>query len=179
MPARRVPSEEKADKPPGDAGILWLQQREQAVADAGGVGIDWANIPEPLDDVALAKWTELASRFADQPTRLREGSRDLVILYVQTWSIRQAALAQVSTQGPTIPGRSPSDKGRPVKHPGLQTIRDMTVLLIRISRELGFGEDSAGRLGLRDAQKGGGDDGYDPFAPPRRGREVSEHGPFD
>jgi len=161
MPARREDPAIKSGKAKG--GVYWTDAAAESAAQIGADALDWDVIPKELDKDAVDKWRELQQRYQDTPLRFHENDRDLLIAFCECWSLRQAAITAVRDEGMLVKGRSGSDGNRLVKSPLLQVIRDQTALLIRLSRELGFGPDAAARAGLKMAREGRADNAYDPF----------------
>jgi P27 family predicted phage terminase small subunit len=156
MPARRTNDALKI--PPG----LKILPPKAALAIAkdaeiGGLGLDWTDRPDLLDETGLALWESLAERFAQQATRFREGEREAVIAYCAWWSAFAAAQRDLRDRGPVVEGRSDMDRGRLVKNPSSVAMREASQQLRYWARELGLTTDARVRIGLADA----GDDQHD------------------
>jgi P27 family predicted phage terminase small subunit len=116
----------------------------------GGVGLDFDEVPDVLDEAARAEWARLGEVYADSETRFREGDRAAVVAYCAYWSGFLAAAQDVSTNGPVVPGRSAKDRGRLVKNPATVAMRECATQLRYWARELGLTPDARGRIGVTD-----------------------------
>lgn len=155
MPARRTPPKLK---------LLAKRVTDPVARDAqlAGLGIDWAEVPEVLDDVARIEWHRLAAVFADDPVRFREGDRAALVAYAAYWSAFVTAAGEVARDGPVVAGRSDKDRGRLVKNPATVAMREAATQLRFWCRELALTPDSRGRTGITDADPA--DDAENPFA---------------
>jgi P27 family predicted phage terminase small subunit len=144
MSARRVP----------DGLRIMTTGAPAVVADhagvAGGVGLDFADVPGVLDGAGRDEWTRLAGVFAGQPVRFREADRAALLAYCVYFSAFTRAAADVVARGPVVPGRSTRDGGRAVKNPAAVAMRDAATQLRYWARELGLTPDSRGRSGIAD-----------------------------
>jgi P27 family predicted phage terminase small subunit len=160
MPARR-----KAPAIPAGLKILAPDPavRLAKEAEIGGLGLDWTDQPEILDEPGLQEWERLALVYANDATRFREGERAAVTAYCSYWSAFAAAARDVRDRGPVVEGRSDMDRGRMVKNPATVAMREASQQLRYWARELGLTTDARVRIGLTDAgdEK---DDDDNPFA---------------
>lgn len=156
MPARRTP--------PG----LKIRTGELRVADPardatlGGLGIDWAMVPEALDETGRAEWARLSRVFARDPVRFREGDRAAVTAYCCYWAAFAQAAEDVARRGPVVAGRSADDRERLVKTPACTAMQQAAAQLRYWVRELCLSPDSRGRSGITDTDPSRDDD--NPFA---------------
>jgi P27 family predicted phage terminase small subunit len=127
--------------------VTWLDQDSRV----GGLGLDFDDLPEMLDDRGRAEWVRLGAVFADQPTRFREGDRSILVAYCLSWSLYLAAAAELASDGLLVTGRSASDRERRVKSPAMVIWTQAGSQLRYLARELGLTPDSRGRMGLKDA----------------------------
>jgi P27 family predicted phage terminase small subunit len=144
MPAHRSPRGLKLRGP--------LRVADDPVVDAkiGGLGLDFAVVPPVLDEAGAVEWRRLAEVFADDETRFREGDRAALTAYCAYWSAFVAAAADVSRNGPVVPGRSEKDQNRLVKNPATVAMREAATQLRYWSRELGLTPDARARMGITD-----------------------------
>ena len=133
-------------------------------ATVGGLGLDFADVPDVLDAAGAAEWSRLGEVFARDATRFREGDRAAVTCYCAFWSAFAAAAADVAGNGPVTAGRSAKDRGRLVKNPATVAMRESATQLRYWARELGLTPDARGRIGL-DGGAADPDDEDNPFAP--------------
>ncbi|MET7431968.1 phage terminase small subunit P27 family [Streptomyces flaveolus] len=160
MPARRTdPKIPKGLKIKAAEPALRLAKE----AEIGGLGLDWADRPDILDAAGLTEWDRLASVYAHDATRFREGERAAVTAYCAYWSAFQAAQRDVRDRGPVVEGRSDMDRGRLVKNPATVAMREASTQLRYWARELGLTTDARVRIGLADAGEQKNDDD-NPFA---------------
>jgi len=130
-----------------DESVTWLDQDTRA----GGLGLDFEDVPAALTGAGLAEWVRLGVVFADQPTRFREGDRSILMAFCLSWSLYLQATADLATEGMLVEGRSSHDRGRQVKNPAMVAWTQAGNQLRYLSRELGLTPDSRGRMGLKDA----------------------------
>jgi P27 family predicted phage terminase small subunit len=148
---------------------LQLLSPDQAAAElvrdaaVGGVGLDFDDVPDVLDEAGRAEWQRLGEVYAATETRFREGDRAAVTAYCAYWSAFLAAAQDVSTNGPVVPGRSAKDRGRLVKNPATVSMRECATQLRYWARELGLTPDARGRIGVTDDPRSKADAG-NPFA---------------
>ncbi|MFB7474578.1 phage terminase small subunit P27 family [Kitasatospora sp. NPDC056184] len=131
-------------------------------AELGGLGLNFADVPEQLDATGRAKWQHLAKEYEQNPTRFREGDRMAVTAYCMWSSLYLAAAADIKQRGAVVEGRSAEDRGRTVRNPYVQFAREASQQLRYWCRELGLTPDSRGRLGLADGETP--EDTDNPFA---------------
>lgn len=146
MPARRTPPNLKL-LAEGAA------KRDPVARDAqlAGLGLEWTEVPEVLDETARAEWNRLAEVFAGDPCRFREGDRAALVAYCVYWSAFVTAAAALGRDGPVVAGRSSKDRDRSVKHPATVVLREAATQLRYWCRELALTPDARGRAGITDA----------------------------
>ncbi|MFG2413316.1 phage terminase small subunit P27 family [Streptomyces goshikiensis] len=163
MPARRTNDALKIPK-----GLNLLPPKKALAlakdAEIGGLGIDWADQPEILDAAGLAEWGRLATVYAHDATRFREGERAAITAYCSWWSAFAAAAEDVRDRGPVVEGRSDMDRGRTVKNPATVAMREASQQLRYWARELGLTTDARVRIGLADQGDDKTSDDDNPFA---------------
>lgn len=161
MPARRAdPKIPKGLKIKASEPALRIAKE----AEIGGLGLDWSDRPDILDDAGLQEWDRLASVYAMDATRFREGERAAVTAYCAYWSAFRAAQTDVRDRGPVVEGRSDMDRGRLVKNPSTVAMREASQQLRYWARELGLTTDARVRIGLTDAGDDRKNDDDNPFA---------------
>lgn len=131
-------------------------------AELGGLGLDFADVPEQLDDAGRARWDHLAKEYANNPTRFREGDRMAVTAYCIWSSMYLRACQDIKERGQVVEGRSSADRGQTVRNPYVQFAREASQQLRYWARELGLTPDARGRLGLPEGD--GTPDEENPFA---------------
>lgn len=159
MPARRTPPKLKLLT----EGARRVTDPVAHDAQLAGLGIEWTVVPEVLDETARTEWQRLATVFADDPVRFREGDRAALVAYCCFWSSFTAAAADVARDGPVVEGRSDKDRGRLVKNPATVAMREAATQLRYWVRELALSPDSRGRTGIIEADPNG-EDVDNPFA---------------
>ena len=163
MPARRT---NQALRIPDGLRVLPPAKTLAVAKDAviGGLGLDWSDRPDMLDEAGLAEWDRLAAVYANDATRFREGERAAITAYCSYWSAFSAAARDVRDRGPVVEGRSDMDRGRLVKNPATVAMREASQQLRYWARELGLTTDARVRIGLADAGDDKGSDDGNPFA---------------
>lgn len=163
MGARRTDSPLKIPK-----GLKILPQKAAVAlvkdAEIGGLGLDWAEQPDILDDAGLSEWERLAAVYANDAARFREGERGAIVAYCSWWSAFATAAADVRDRGPVVEGRSDMDRGRMVKNPATVAMREASQQLRYWARELGLTTDARIRIGLADQSDRNPEDDDNPFA---------------
>lgn len=119
-------------------------------AQLAGLGLNWSEVPEVLDEMARVEWQRLATVFVDDPVRFREGDRAALVAYCCFWSSFTTAAADVA-------------RGRLVKNPATVAMREAATQLRYWVRELALSPDSRGRTGISEADPNR-EDADNPFA---------------
>lgn len=132
-------------------------------ADLGGIGLDWTTVPAALEGSGRDAWLHLADQFGAQPTRFREADRHAVAAFCTAVEMEAAARDALREHGVLVPGRSESDRGRPVRSPAWAMWRDAQTALRQWGRELGL--SPAGRRSLAVADLPDDTREGNPFAP--------------
>ena len=136
-----------------DPSVYYLDTLEAGKdAELGGIGLDWDRVPPGLADPAATLWRELAAVFAPTPTRFRESDRSLLARYCSVSALADRAERLLFEDGLTVPGRSESDAGRPVKNPAHQLLRDYTMMQLSLARALALGPVARTRQGIRELE---------------------------
>ena len=136
-----------------DPSVYYLDTLEAGKdSELGGLGLDWDRVPAGLADPAATLWRELAAVFAPTPTRFRESDRSLLVRYCSVSALADLAERLLFEEGLMVPGRSPSDAGRPVKNPANQLLRDFTMMQLALGRALALGPVARTRQGIRELE---------------------------
>lgn len=131
-------------------------------AQAGGLGLSWENVPGDVAacEEAAQEWARLASVFADDATRFREGDRAAVSTYCIAFALVRRAGAELLEDGLLVAGRSSADAGRRVKSPAWPVWVAASGQLRYWSRELGLTPDARGRMGITEKDDFDGDNPF-------------------
>jgi P27 family predicted phage terminase small subunit len=130
-------------------------------------GLNFAEVPDVLDESGVVAWEYLRRTFAARPDWFRECDRAAVTTYCTAWALHDRAARELQAEGLKVRGRSAPDRGRSVRNPAWQVWRDAATQLRHWSRELGLTPDARSRAGLTDTDpKSTPDTDENPFAGP-------------
>jgi P27 family predicted phage terminase small subunit len=109
-------------------------------------------IPKPPDwlpKAAKVEWRRIVDLAGRYEGWLQAVDRAALAGYCMAWATFESVARDVAENGALIPGRSTADRGRMVKNPAVQIMRDESTQMRYWARELGFTPDARGRIDVR------------------------------